>query len=104
MRKHLIFFIIAFILFCFVLIDIYWWIQISSDYSKSLEDVKREYNEKFPNFIGKGHGVALLNITLLAIASLLFYKSKSAEKLRVLSVIFLVCCIIIGLWQFFTIL
>ena len=104
MRKELVFFVVASILFCLVLVDIYWWIQISSDYSKSLEQVKREYNEIFPNFIGKGHGVALVNILFLTIAGLLFFKSRSLNSLKVLSLIFLGCCIIIGAWQIFSLL
>lgn len=104
MKKEVVFFVIALTLFCFVLVDIYWWIEISSDYSKSLEQVKSQYNEKFPSFIGKGHGVALMNILFLAIAGLLFFKSKSLNNLKILSQIFLGCCLIIGAWQIFSLL
>lgn len=104
MRKEFIFFIVGLLLFSLVLVDIYWWIEISSDSSKSFDQVKREYFEKFPNFIGRGHGVTLLNITFLAIAALFFSMSKNLNKLKILSRMFFVGCIIISIWQVFSLL
>ena len=101
-KKELILFFIGLILFFFVFIDIYWWIQISSDYSKSLELVKKEYQEKLPGFIAVGPQVAILNILFLAIASSCFLKASSLNKLKIIARIFFVLSIIIGIWQLFT--
>lgn len=94
MKKEFVFFVIALILFSFVLVDVYWWIEICSDYSISFKQVKREYHEKFPNFLRTRYGVTLLNITILALSALLFYKSSSINKLKILSRIFLIFCLI----------
>jgi hypothetical protein len=102
-KKEVILFFFALIPFCFVILNIFWWIQISSDYSKSLEQVKNEYHEKFPAFIGAGgHRVALLNILLLSVASFLFYKVQNDQKLKSLSRIFFTISVILIAWQFFT--
>ena len=95
MKKEFVFFVIALILFFFVLVDIYWWIEICSDNSTSFEQHKREYNEIFPKFLRTRYGVTLLNITILALSALLFYKSSSINKLKILSRIFLIFCLII---------
>ena len=102
MKKEIIYFIIAFILFSIVAVDIYWWIQISSDFSKSLDQAKREYHEKFPCFIGKGHSVAILNILLLSVAAFLFYKAQTLQKIKLLSKIFFVISIVLIAWQVFS--
>ena len=101
-KKELILFFIGLILFFIVFIDIYWWIQISSDYSKSLAQVKKEYREKLPGFIATVQQVAIFNILFLAIASSCFLKAASLKKLKITARIFFVLCIIIGTWQLFT--
>lgn len=104
MKKELIFFIIAFLLLSFVCTDIFWWIQISSDYSKSLQQVNIEYLKKFPELITNGKQVAILNILLLSISILLFLKSEKFRKIKGLSFALIIINAIIVLWQTFTLL
>lgn len=101
-KKEPILFLVGLILFFIVFIDIYWWILISSDYSKSLEQVKKEYQEKLPWFIAKGQRVAIFNILFLSIAAFLFFKASSLNKLKMTSRVFFILCIIVGMWQLFT--
>lgn len=101
-KKELAFFTAALIIFSFVIIDIYWWINISSDYSKSLAQANKEYLEKFPIVINNGHYVSIINIIILTVAGFLFYKAKYFKKIKVISLILLASCIVIGSWQLFT--
>lgn len=95
-------FSIGLILFSIVVIDLYWWIEISSDYSKSFDQAKKEYLEKLPSFISKGGQVAVYNIVLLAIAGFLFFKSSALKQLKIISKVFFIFCIIIVAWQVFS--
>jgi hypothetical protein len=101
-KNELILFFIGLILFSLVIVDLYWWFQISSDYSKSFEQVKKEYQEKLPWFIAKGNRVTILNITFLTIAGFLFFKSTSLNLSKIIGNVFFILCIIIGAWQLFT--
>ncbi|MEO6136158.1 MAG: hypothetical protein ABIP35_13460 [Ginsengibacter sp.] len=95
-------FSIGLILFSIVVIDLYWWIEISSDYSKSFDQAKKEYLEKLPSFISKGGQVAVYNIILLTIAGFLFFKAATLSRLKIISKVFFVLCIAIGAWQVFS--
>ena len=98
------FFIIGLLIFTLVIIDIYWWIEISSDYSKSLTQVNKEYIAKFRGFIKNGNHVSILNIIFLGGAGFLFFKAKKLNGLKILSLIFLASCTVIAIWQLFTLL
>lgn len=103
MKKIEVISFIAGLLICsLVILDIFWWVQLSSDYSKSLTQVNKEYIAKFPGFIKNGQHISILNIIFLLIAGLLFYKSKSFKGLKALSIISLAFCVLIGIWQLFT--
>ena len=105
MKKiEIIFFIIGLLMFSFVILDIFWWIEISSNYSKSLIQVNKEFLAKFPSFIKNGKSVSILNITFLLVAGFLFLRSKSIKGLKILSFILLSFCVLIGIWQLFTLL
>ncbi len=101
---RIILFFTALFLFCIVATDIFWWIQISSDNSKSLAQVNKEYLEKFPLFISSGKQIVMLNILILTTSGALFFISKSSPKIKMISQVFLIGCIVIGLWQIFTLL
>ena len=105
MKKiEIIFFIIGLLMFSFVILDIFWWIEISSNYSKSLIQVNKEFLEKFPSFIKNGKSVSILNIIFLVVAGFLFLRSKSIKGLKIFSLILLTFCVLIGVWQLFTLL
>lgn len=96
------YFIIGLMLLAVVSMDIYWWINISSDASKTFEQVKAEYLLLFPEFIRNARMLTVLNIAGLSIAGLLFYKSTDIAQLKVLGWILVVLCGILVAWQVFT--
>jgi hypothetical protein len=85
-----------------VVIDLYWWIDISSDYSKSFDQVKAEYNSKFPGFLRGGYRIAVFNIFLLVISSLCFLKNLKSGDLKILSLALLSICGLLGAWMLFS--
>jgi hypothetical protein len=85
-----------------VVIDLYWWIDISTDASKSFEQAKQEYFARFPEFIGEGHGVTMLNLVLLSVSGFLFIKASAAKQLKVVSAIGTIICLILGAWMIFS--
>ena len=95
-------FFVGLILLTIVVVDLYWWIELTSDTSKSFEQVKQEYFSKFPNFIGRGNGVTIFNLALLLSSAYLFIKSRAVEWLKTLSTIALVLCTVLGAWKIFT--
>lgn len=96
------YFIIGLILFALVGLDIYWWINISSDASKTFEQVKAEYLLLFPESLRNALILTVLNIVGLSIAGLLFFKSTDIAQLKVLGWILVVLCGILVAWQVFT--
>ena len=102
MKKEIIYFTIALIVFCFVAVDIYWWIVVSSDASKSFQQMKREYLERFPAILQNARIITLLNIGLLATASFLFIKAQTLQKIKLVSKIFFVTSMVLSAWQVFT--
>ena len=102
MKKEIIYFVIALIIFCFVAVDIYWWIVVSSDASKSFQQMKSEYLERFPTILQNARIITLLNIGLLATASFLFMKAQTLQKIKLVSKIFFVTSMVLIAWQVFT--
>lgn len=102
MKKEIIYFTIALIVFCFVAVDIYWWIVVSSDASKSFQQMKSEYLERFPAILQNARIITLLNIGLLATASFLFMKAQTLQKIKLVSKIFFVTSMVLIAWQVFT--
>lgn len=101
-KKETIFFLVATLLLAVVVTDIYWWIRVSSDYSKTLAQVKEEYLQKLPAFLASGNRVVWFNVVLLLAAAFLFYKSTAAAALRLPGRILAIAAGVIGLWQLFT--
>jgi hypothetical protein len=102
LKKETLFFLVALLLLAVVVTDIYWWIQVSSDYSKTLAQVKEEYLQKLPAFLASGNRVVWFNVVLLLAATFLFYKSSARAALRLPGRILAIATAAIGLWQLFT--
>ena len=103
-KKEFAFFIVALLILSLVIIDIYWWIQISSNHAKSLVQVNKEYLENFGGLIKNGHQVSILNIILTCMAGFLFHNAMSIRELKTSILVLIFLCFIIGSWQLFTLL
>lgn len=72
MKKEIVFFFAALILFSLVVFDMYPWIEIDTDSSKPFEQAKREYLERFPVFFRNAHLTTTIEVLLMFIAGVLF--------------------------------
>lgn len=98
-------FIVGLAILILLFSDIVLWIVISEDYSKSLEQVKLEYLNYFPEIIQNAVLLTLLSIFLGIIASACFYycrKHSGSIFLKKLNSVLLVISIIITSWMAFT--
>ena len=102
--KNQAYFILALICLAVVSIDIYWWISITMDTSKPFEVEQAEYYQKFPTFLRNGRLITVLNIVLLSLSSLLFFKSTSVARLKGVSWVLMDICWVLLAWQIFTLL
>ena len=102
MKKELTLFVLGICILSFVVMDVTWWIQISADDSKSLEQVNKDYLRKFPDFITNGKQVVILNILLLFISSFCFLKFAKLKKVKTLSIALIIFNMTVALWQIFT--
>lgn len=100
--RNVILFFSGLFLLLIVIIDLYWWIDVSSDTSKSFEEVKAEYFKKFPSLLATGLRITIFNLVLLSFASFLFIKSATEERLKILSGLGLIISVILGAWMIFT--
>ena len=100
--KESLYFIIGLILLSIVGIDIYWWIIISSDSSKTFSEVQAAYFQKFPPFLRNGQSITIINVVLLSIAAFLFQKSSNFASFKKLSPIFMIICLVLIAWQIFS--
>ena len=101
-NKEFLYFIAGLILLTIVSVDIYWWVSISSDYSKTFSEVQAEYHRKFPPFLRNGRLITVINIILLSISIFLFEKISSSEQFKKLGLIFMIICSVLVFWQIFT--
>ena len=101
---ELLYFITALILLTIVGINIYWWVSIASNSSKTFNEVQAEYYQKFPTPFRNGRLITLINIGLLAIATFLFYQTVSNVQLKKWSFILMIICWTLMAWQIFSLL
>lgn len=99
-----IFFLVGLLLLLIVVVDISLWIVISADASKSFEQIKADYYKLLPALFSKRFVLELFNISILTVAAYLFYRSRNANFLRVLSMLFLIICFVLLIWMLFTLL
>lgn len=101
-NKESLYFIIGLILLSIVGIDVYWWITISSDSSKTFSEVQTAYSQKFPSFLRNGQSITITNVILLSISAFLFEKASKFASFKKLSLILMIMCLILIAWQIFT--
>ena len=101
-NKESLYFIIGLILLSIVGIDVYWWIIISSDSSKTFSEVQTAYLQKFPLFLRNGKSITMINIVLLSISAFLFQKASNFASFKKLGLIFMIICLVLIAWQFFS--
>lgn len=95
-------FCIGLILLSIVVVDLYWWIEISTDDSKSFEQMKKEYDAKLPGFMEGGYRVTIFNLVLLSVSAFLFIRTSADKRLRIMCGIGTTICVILGGWMLFT--
>jgi hypothetical protein len=100
--KEFLYFLSAIILLTIVSADIYWWISIASDNSKTFKEVQSMYHQKFPEFLRNGKLITFINIILLAAATFLFIKTSSVFQLKKVSLGFMIISSLLAIWQIFT--
>lgn len=97
----IILFLSAILLLSIVAYDMYLWI-ISADESKSLEQIKKEYHAKLPDFFNKRFVLEFFNISLLLSAAYLFYKCRRASFLKLVSTILMGLSLLLAYWNLFS--
>jgi hypothetical protein len=90
------------LLFGLVVYDLILWIQISSDQSKTMQQVTEEYNSITPSFLGR-NTMAFLNILMLSISGFLFYKARNFNPLKIVCNLLAISCIALICWMVFSI-
>lgn len=96
------FFLIAVFLLSIVIYDMYLWIIISVDESKSFEQVKKEYHEKLPDVFSKRFVLEFFNISLLLVSAYLFFKCRRKNFLKLLSTILFGLSLLLAYWNLFS--
>ena len=92
-------FSIAVILLVIVLINILLWFYVCNKTAKSFYENRAEYLSYFPRILQHARLLTVIDIVLLSIAAFIFNKSR--KLLKVSTVLFYVCVVLIC-WQVFT--
>lgn len=100
--KPILLFSIAVLFLGIAVYDMYLWLKIASDNSKSFEQVVKEYADAHPRFIRGKFDTTILNMILLSISSILFLKTKSVNGLKTTSLILFIICCILNFWMLFS--
>lgn len=99
------YFISGIIILTLLIWNIVLWITISADYSKTLNEVKKEYLEHFPVFLRKGYTKTLISIVLAGVSAFLFWKVSRFENSKgfrkIVLLLFYLSLLICG-WMLFT--
>lgn len=86
-------------LFALSAIDLAWWISVSSDESKSLEQMNTDYESPYPAFLRAGHLLRICNILLLAIAILFFAMARNRLQRKWPVIVLIVISFVLIAWQ-----
>lgn len=79
--------------------DLAWWISVSSDATKSLDQMNREYAHRYPVWLRTGRLLRICNIGILALAVLFFLLAKSRLARKGSVTVMLVIAIVLIAWQ-----
>jgi len=103
MQKYRYFiFLAGVVLTAVVYADIYAWIIISADKSRSFEEVKQIYLSRFPMSFRNPRLLTFIEALLLSIAAFLFFSTRHDKYLKLVSRILLGLDILITAWLLFT--
>ncbi len=102
MQNKIVFFIIALVLFSLVVLDLYWWITISTAPMQSFQQAKDEYLSVFPKVIRDARLITLFNILFLCTAAFLFYQVKTAPGFKTISLALFFMSLLLMAWQLFS--
>lgn len=78
------------------------WIIVAGDETISFEQTKQQYHAMLPAFLRGRFTLELFNISLLTIASYLFYKCIKANFLKKISWVVFVLSLLLAYWNLFS--
>jgi hypothetical protein len=93
------YFITGVCLFALSVLDLAWWISVSSDESKSLQQMNLDYTSMYPEFLRTGHLLRAGNILILAIAILFFSLARTREQRRWPAIVLIIISAVLIAWQ-----
>jgi hypothetical protein len=102
MKKEIIFFIAGIALLVFVLANIYLWIDIATDSSKTFLQAKEEFYSRLPAFMTQRYWLEGINILALALGIFCFSKCMHVLMLKTTSKLLAGLSGVLIAWQLFT--
>jgi hypothetical protein len=86
-------------LFAVSALDLGWWISVSSDGSKSLQQMNVDYESLYPEFLRAGRLLRVCNILILALAVLFFSLAKARLPRKWPVIVLIVLSFVLIAWQ-----
>lgn len=101
MLKYRLFFFGGLLLLILILADVAWWIANFTE-TISYEENTQKYLSRFPSFLQNARLTTVIEIGILSIALVGFWKSKQANYLRKVAVLLFALTSVVLFWLLFT--